>query len=109
MLGLSIARVLQITEAIGSRRKQEFLAAARISEWQTRTLAQFVAAAAGKGAEGLQKQAAKVSMDLDGDSSKVDTADGAPRADDPAVYVEQGSQTAQNPESSLAGLTRGFR
>lgn len=93
------------------RRKAERLRQQTIAEWQTRTLATFIAATVPMEKKGqknpLLDEAQKVRLRMDGDEEE----DRRSSADvPPEVFIEQGSQVAQdrNGNGSYERLRRAF-
>lgn len=62
VLDLSIARLRQIVANIKQRKREELDQRAFFVEWQTKTLAGFIAATTGREGAGLQKEAAKIDL-----------------------------------------------
>lgn len=88
------------------RLKEQRLYRQTIAEWQTRTLAQFIAATIPMTKKGqknpLADEAAKVSLNMEDDKGKSDK-------DVPMeTYIEKGSQVAQNVPGSFERLVAGF-
>lgn len=99
-------RLRQITAVIEQRQKAQRLHRGALIEWQTKTLASFIAATVpvekGKGGNPLAKAAEKVRLRLEDDEGVADN-------DVPMeVWLEEGSQTAENSEGSFEQLMRGF-
>jgi hypothetical protein len=108
VLDLTVARLRQIVDNIKDRRLTQFKQRAQLVEWQTKNLAQFIAATVGKEGKALQREAQKISLQLDGD----DTDAGAVEGDiEDYDWVEHGSLTAlsRNQIGSAERLIGGFR
>lgn len=91
---------------IEARLKANRLHHGSIVEWQTRTLVQFISATVPveKGKKNpLAAEADKVRLRLEDDEGQADND--AP----PEVFVEQGSQIAENAPGSFEKLMGGFR
>ena len=105
VLDLPVCRLRQITANIEFRRKNERLHRNTITEWQTRTLASFIAATVdtqGK-RNPLAEEADKIRLRVEDKKGKADS-------DVPMeVFLEQGSQVAENPAGSFERLARGFQ
>lgn len=104
-MDLPVCRLRQIVANIDDRKKSERLYASTIAEWQTRTLAQFIAATVPleKGQKNpLADEAAKIRLRLENDKGKADN-------DVPIEeIIEKGSQVAQNQPGSFERLMGGF-
>ena len=96
-----------ITERLTNKIKGE---EARI-EWQTRVLANFIAntAQSEEGVKSLVKAAGKISIRSTGADTDEAEEQGRSGKDDPAVFVEEGSQVARNKPGSTERLLQGFR
>lgn len=105
ILDMAICRLRQVVANIEARLKASRLREQTIAEWQTKTLAQFIAAtvATDKGKKNpLAEEAAKIRLRLEGDDGKADS-------DVPMEkYIEEGSQVAENVEGSYERLMQGF-
>lgn len=102
---MPICTLRQKIAVIEDRRKQERLYTKTIAEWQTRTLAQFIAATVptDKGKTNKLAQAAeKIRLRLEDDEGAAD--DDTPMD----VFIEEGSKVAENPTGSFERLTSGF-
>lgn len=130
MLDLSIARLRQILANISQRKRNELEQKAFFIEWQTKTLAGFVAATVGKEGKGLQKEASKINLlkllrdafsedgstDLDS-MREADTEPGSTEAPGAAVdaelpaWVREGSAVAlsRNRAGTAEALMGGIR
>jgi len=110
VLNLTVSSLRLKMEQIKERRLNEFKVRARIAEWQTRTVVQFIAATTGKEGASLQREALKISLSLDGeaDTEEYDD-DGSPTGE--IDYIEHGSPTAlsRNRAGSAEALMGGFR
>lgn len=97
---------------VEERKRQERRYSEQIAEWQTRTLAQFIAATVpgdGKSKKNpLAEEAAKIRLDW-GSGSKSES--GGSSEDDLADIIENGSKVAmeRNQRGSYERLMRGFR
>ncbi len=107
VLELPIARLRQIVANIEDRVSAERKLQATFFEWQTKTLASFIAATVptekGK-PNGLLKEAEKISLNLDGEAETLEKQ----VINDPSVFVEQGSQSVSNRVGSYERLMGGF-
>lgn len=102
VLNLHLCRALQIMEVIERRKKDERLHNQTITEWQTRSLAVFIAASSMSPSKKLIAEAQKLSLDLEDSKGKSD------KHTPPEVFVEQGSQVALNAPGSYERLVAGF-
>jgi hypothetical protein len=104
----AVCRLRQMVANIEARRKAARQHQQTIAEWQTRTLATFIAATVPqekKGAKNpLLEEAQKVRLQMEGEESEDDKAKDVP----PEVFIEQGSQVAQNRNGSYERLRRAF-
>lgn len=75
-------------------------------EWQTKVLAVYVSATAMDGGKKLIDSAMKISLRGGADETASTVQDA--RANDPSIYVEQGSQVAENRTGSFEKLLGGF-
>lgn len=103
---LPICRLRQIIKTVEERRKAQQKVKNALLEWQTKTLAMFVAhtVQVPKGKSNpLLKAVDKISLNKDEkrDNSAVEA--------DPEVFVEEGSQTAQNHIGSFERVLGGFK
>lgn len=99
VLELPVCRLRQILANIENRQKALRLHNTTIAEWQTKTLAQFIAASVGS--KDLQKDAAKLRLRMEDDEGNSD--------DTPMEkFIEEGSQVAKNAPGSYEYLRRGF-
>ena len=107
VLDITVARFRTMIDAIKERKLTQYKQRAQITEWQTRLLAQFIAATTGGEGKSLQKEAAKVSLHLDGDDTEAGTDTGSIEDYD---WVEHGSLTAlsRNRIGSAERLMGGF-
>lgn len=98
----------QQVATIESRRKSERLLQQTIAEWQTRTLAQFIALTVPMEKKGqknpLLEEANKIRLRLDGEDEEEESKKDVPME----VFIEEGSQVAQNKNGSFEALTRAF-
>jgi 2-succinyl-5-enolpyruvyl-6-hydroxy-3-cyclohexene-1-carboxylate synthase len=104
VLDLTIARLRQIVAAIEKRLQATYHQTAKLTEWSTRTLATFIAAAVPleQGQKNpLVDEARKIEIRLVGDPT-ADTEPTAPGADDHETHqaalqkiIEEGSPTAE--------------
>jgi hypothetical protein len=108
VLDIPICRLRQIAATVEARLKSERLYHQTITEWQTRTLAQFIAATVQMEKKGqknpLMAEASKIRLRLEGDDDESLSGDDVP----PEVYIEQGSQVAQNDNGSYERLRSAF-
>jgi len=102
VLDLPVCRLRQIIANVESRRKSLRLYNNTITEWQTRTLAQFIAATVPEGGKALQKEAAKIRLRVEDEKGSAD--DDTPME----KYIEEGSQVADNAVGSYERLMQGF-
>jgi hypothetical protein len=103
---MPVCRFRQIVANIESRQKTRRLYDNTITEWQVRTLAQVIAATVPveKGKKNsLADAAAKIRLRLEDDGGKAEND--AP----PEVFIEQGSQVAENAPGSYERLLAGFQ
>ncbi len=102
---MPICTLRQKIAVIEDRRKQERLYTKTIAEWQTRTLAQFIAATVpmekGKPNK-LAEAAEKIRLRLEDDDGQAD--DDTPLE----VFIEEGSKVAENSAGSYERLMGGF-
>lgn len=96
-----------MVDAIKDRRLTQFKQRAQLAEWQTKVLAQFIAATTGDEGKSLQREAAKLSLRLDEDDTDADPDASVEEYD----WVEHGSRTAlsRNSIGSAERLMAGFR
>lgn len=101
----AVCRLRQIVANIESRQKGERQYQQTITEWQTKTLAAFIAASVPMEKKGqknpLLDEAMRISLTFEGDEALVKDVP-------PEVYVEQGSQVAQNKNGSYERLKAVF-
>lgn len=105
VLDLPVCRLRQIIANIEARKKATRQHHTTITEWQTRTLAQFIAATipVEKGKKNpVADAAAKLSLRIEDETGNSD--DDTPME----KYLEEGSQTADNGTGSFERLTAGF-
>lgn len=96
---------------IEDRKSQQRKYNETIAEWQTRTLAQFIAATVPQQKKGqknpLAEEAAKIRLEFKGDkSSRKSSSDDERSLED---IIENGSKVAENAPGSYERLMRGFR
>lgn len=102
---MAVCRLRQAVANIEARRKGERQYRNIIAEWQTRTIAQFIAATVPveKGKRNtLAEEAEKIRLRLE--DEKGTSESDAP----PEVFVEEGSQVAKNAAGSYERLMAGF-
>lgn len=116
-MDLPVCRMRQIVKSIEQRTKLQKARDDMVVEWQTKTLANFIANTV-KVPKGKQNPLVKavesirlVDMKELEDGTIPYTPEQIDPADDPAVYVEQGSQVAEqrNSPGSFERLLNGFR
>lgn len=103
-------------KTIGYRKRDEFRQRAVVVEWQTRTLAAFIAATVPveKGKKNpLASEAAKIRIPMLGDDSEADTEDEVEADTSPENFdfIESGSKVAEsrNSAGSFERLRSGVR
>jgi hypothetical protein len=102
----------QIVKDIESRQKAQRLRRELVVEWQTKTLASFIANTVQvKGSNPLLKAVDKVRLVDKKELEGMTQQSGPKPEDDPEIYVEQGSQIAEsrNKPGSFEALLQGFR
>lgn len=105
MLDLPVCRLRQIVAVIGERQKHERLYNQTISEWQTRTTVQFIAATVpvDKGKKNpLADAADKVRLRMEDEKGQ------SPSDVPMEEFIEKGSPVAENQAGSFEALMGGF-
>lgn len=112
ILDLTVRRTRQIIDSINERRRLHKFERETVTEWQTKTLAAFIAntipVPKGK-VNRLAKEVDNISLVNEKDLKKY-AGSPAPETD-PEVFVEEGSQVAEerNSRGSWEALHQGFR
>jgi len=103
---ISVARARQILATIELRIKASFAQRASLTEWSTKRIVEFIAATVptqqGK-TNKLLDYAQKVSLGLFKEDSQKEEEEVPPE-----VFIEKGSQKAENSPGSFEGLIRGL-